>query len=192
MGKRLDITGQRFGRLVAIRPVGSRNGKILWRCICDCGKFYVTAGSTLQLSKCRSCPCRKTNYRHGYTPKHGPHHPLYVTWAQIRNRCDNPNHTAYKYYGGRGIKYDPRWDDFPTFLTDIKELGTRPHHSYTLDRIDNDLNYFKENMRWASKKTQNNNRRSPQEWNRKRRRLDQFTIYELKTELARRRKLNQA
>lgn len=180
----VNITGQRFGRLVAIRPTNKRaSGKVVWFCKCDCGKSCFRASTTLrQNRKCQSCGCRTTNYRHGFTPKHKPNHPLYQTWANLRNRCDNQNNKQYKWYGGRGIKYDPRWKDFPTFLSDV---GKRPR-GLTLDRIDNDKGYFKKNLRWAPISIQNNNRRPPEQWDRKRRRLDQFTIYELKDEIRRR------
>src|SRR5215467_9926110 len=95
-----DITGQRFGRLVAIRPVGSRNGRALWLFKCDCGNFHTGEGRTLNRRRKKyknvSCGCRKTNYRHGHTPRYKPHHPLYATWAMMRDRCDNPNSISYK------------------------------------------------------------------------------------------------
>lgn len=190
MPKFKDITGQRFGRLVVIErvhPNDARN-KVCWLCICDCENFYVASAGTLRQSNHHSCGCRKTNYRHGLTPKHKPHHPLYATWAMMRNRCNNPNNGQYKNYGGRGIKVCERWDDFTVFVSDV---GERPHPDQTLDRKNNDLGYFKENVHWATQKEQTNNRRPYKEWDHKYRRIDQFTVAELKSELARRR-LNQS
>jgi hypothetical protein len=109
----------------------------------------------------------------------------------MRNRCDNPNNSGYKWYGGQGIGYDPRWNDFVVFVADITtKIGDRPPR-HTLDRIDNTKGYFIENVRWATDKVQNNNRRPAQEWNHMRRRIEHFTAAELLTELKRRIKLGQ-
>ena len=70
-------------------------------------------------------------------------------------RCGNSNDPAYKRYGGRGIYVDPRWLKFENFLED---MGDRPLDR-TLDRIDNDKGYTKDNCRWATKSQQANNRR---------------------------------
>lgn len=73
----------------------------------------------------------------------------------MRERCDNPNNNMYKYYGARGITYDTSWNDFTVFLQD---MGTKPKH-YSLDRINVNDNYYKENCRWTTNKVQNRNRR---------------------------------
>ena len=83
-------------------------------------------------------------------------HPLYVTWLNMRNRCNNPNYKEYHLYGGRGINVCPEWDDFWVFLS---EMGEKPDDSYTLDRIDNDKGYSISNCRWASKSEQSSNKR---------------------------------
>ena len=79
----------------------------------------------------------------------------YNSWNSMKNRCNNPNTPEYKNYGGRGITYDVRWEDFNEFY---KDMGERPENT-TLDRIDVDKNYCKENCRWATKEEQQRNQR---------------------------------
>ena len=81
--------------------------------------------------------------------------PTYLSWIGMRTRCSNPNEPGWKNYGGRGIIFDPRWDDFAAFLQD---MGERPPGT-SLERKDNNGNYCKDNCKWATKKEQNNNQR---------------------------------
>lgn len=88
-------------------------------------------------------------------------HYLYKTWDMMRQRCTNKNHTSYKRYGGRGIRVFPEWENsFVKFSEYVeKELGPRPT-GHSLDRIDNDQGYIPGNLRWASRKIQQRNRRT--------------------------------
>jgi hypothetical protein len=81
--------------------------------------------------------------------------PEYQAWANMKDRCSNPNHAQFPYYGGRGISVDQRWESFTSFYAD---MGQRPEGA-TLDRRNNDLGYSPENCRWATRKTQQRNRR---------------------------------
>lgn len=80
----------------------------------------------------------------------------YHSWNSMKNRCNNPKLKEYKNYGGRGITYDTRWEDFREFF---KDMGKRPEGT-TLDRIDVDKDYCKENCRWATKEEQQRNQRT--------------------------------
>lgn len=82
--------------------------------------------------------------------------PEYRAWQALRNRCNNPNATDYRYYGGRGIRHTARWDKFDNFLAD---MGHRPSALHTLERRDAERGYSKRNCYWATRSEQSRNRR---------------------------------
>lgn len=94
--------------------------------------------------------------------KHGlTNHNLYRIWHGIIQRCDNLNSIAYKNYGGRGITYDLKWKKFINFYGDMLPGYKK---GLTIDRINNNGNYCKENCRWTTMKIQSNNRRPEKKW----------------------------
>lgn len=163
-----DITGQRFGKLVAIRENGrTKQGQAMWLCKCDCGNEKTIATSSLVNGLTKSCGCynrertREKNYKHGNAMRHNKTR-LYEVWCAMIKRCENPNDDHFMYYGGRGIKVADEWHDFAVF----KEWALS--HGYfegekrtdcTIDRIDVDGDYEPNNCRWADWITQMNNTR---------------------------------
>jgi hypothetical protein len=92
-----------------------------------------------------------SNFRHGMC-----HTKIYGVWTAMVARCTNPNVLAFRNYGGRGVTVCERWMDFALFFED---MGL-PQPGQTLDRINNNLGYCKENCRWADLKQQARNKRS--------------------------------
>lgn len=92
-------------------------------------------------------------YRHGHTA--GKFSPTYHSWAAMRTRCLNSKSAMYAHYGGRGISIAPEWLKFEHFLRD---MGPRPNET-SLDRIDPDGPYSKDNCRWATTVEQARNTR---------------------------------
>jgi hypothetical protein len=82
-------------------------------------------------------------------------HPFYVAWVNMKTRCDNPNSTQYKYYGGRGITYDPLWKNFRNFYNDMFETW---HAELELDRKDTNRGYSYDNCRWVTHQVNCNNK----------------------------------
>ena len=88
-------------------------------------------------------------------------HPLWRRWCSLRNQIYNPRNHHYKYYGGRGIDIDPRWDHFWTFANEVEALiGPLPFPGALLDRIDNDRGYWPDNICWSTPRANSNNRQS--------------------------------
>lgn len=94
--------------------------------------------------------------KHGASNSGGPATPEYAAWLNMRNRCNNPNYEHFADYGGRGITVCAQWDDFRVFLADV---GLRPSSELTLDRIKTDGDYEPDNVRWATREMQAQNRR---------------------------------
>lgn len=86
------------------------------------------------------------------------YNPVYHVWYNMHKRCKDPNHTHYKYYGGRGISICPEWDDVATFIKWAETNGYK--EGLVLDRRENDGNYTPDNCRFVTIKVNNNNQRS--------------------------------
>ena len=87
----------------------------------------------------------------------GKESPEHYTWRVMIDRCIKPNHSAYIFYGARGITVCDQWLQYENFIAD---MGTRPSSNHSLDRINNNTGYSKENCRWATWSEQQSNKSS--------------------------------
>lgn len=153
----VDLSGQRYGRLLVVQRVAAVR-PVAWRCRCDCGKHKDVRSGQLRSGKTRSCGCIAMERIARLRRSHGKSGtPEYKIWKDIKKRCRNPNHAAYRLYGGRGIAVAPEWEDsFESFLSAV---GSRPSPAHSIDRIDNSKGYQPGNVRWATQPEQNRNTR---------------------------------
>lgn len=158
----VDLTGKKFGRLTVVKKYGRKQpkGPIHWHCICECGNEKIADGESMKRGNVESCGCKQHDRNKSGT--NGRSHGMsqsrqYRIWSHMLGRCNNPTDDGYGDYGGRGIKVCERWHIFENFLEDIKN---EYDHSLTIDRIDNNGNYEPSNVRWATQKQQQRNKRS--------------------------------
>src|SRR5574343_1017407 len=160
MKKQVDLSGRKIGRWTVtneneIRISGKRK-RTFWKCICECGSVGFVESSKLKIGWSKSCGCymidqtSKSNKTHGLSKT-----KEYKIWSGIHKRCNNIKDNSYKYYGLKGITVCEEWNNFENF---IKDMGTCPVNASSIDRINPNLGYYKDNCRWSDWITQARNR----------------------------------
>lgn len=160
MGKINDLTGQRFGRLVALYPTEKRIcRRVVWHCKCDCGKYKDVDSLNLVQGDTTSCGCVATEILIKRNTTHGDYNSrLYRIFRGMISRCDCPSSTEYENYGGRGITVCEEWRDYNNFKQWAISNGYS--NNLTIERNDIDGNYCPENCKWTTMKEQQNNKRN--------------------------------
>lgn len=151
----IDMIGNKYGRLTVVSFDRLEKHKTYWKCACDCGMSVVVSGNNLRSGNTKSCGCihreqlqdiGRANKKHGYG--HGSKDRLYRIWCGMRQRCNNPNHHAKQWYGGKGIKVCDEWNDFLVFKDWAMSNGYAENLS--IDRIDSAKDYCPENCQWLT------------------------------------------
>lgn len=169
MGKLIDLTGQRFGRLTVIERVeNDKWGAARWLCRCGCGNEKIVLAHNLKCGNVRSCGClskeiapeRGRHSRIGERSKiHGDFGTrLYRIWAAMKRRCYNPHAAYYEDYGMRGITVCDEWLDYGPFKEWALSAGYC--EGMSIERVEVDAGYSPENCIWIPLNEQNRNKRN--------------------------------
>lgn len=160
------MVGERFGECVVVEVFQRPGGRMAWRCrwVCDCGASGVTRFRAVLSWAKRPCQGRHRVYqRDGHDtiePIAGASSSDRVRWRMMINRCHNPRSRDWDSYGGRGIVVCDEWRGPGGFRAFLGHVGQSPGPGYSIDRIDNDRGYEPGNVKWATAKEQQRNKRT--------------------------------
>jgi len=142
-----DLKGRKFNKLKVL-SFAYVNVGAYWNCICDCGNEIIVSSSNMIQGNVKSCGC--------LLKKHGLYKTkIYKAWYGMKDRCYNKNNAKYHNYGGRGIKVCDEWNNFINFKNDmydsyLKHIKKYDKRNTSIERIDNNKGYYKENCKWAT------------------------------------------
>ncbi len=151
----IPMIGAQFGQLTVEREAGrAHDGSIVYFCTCSCGNSLETSGVNLRRQEKTSCGCVKKSLHVAKVKGKRSRPELYSVWANMMNRCYSPSSEVFPRYGGRGIEVAAEWHNYKQFE---KDMSPRPP-GLTLERLNNNLGYCKQNCAWVSRKDQQDNR----------------------------------
>lgn len=158
MAIKIDLTGQKYGKLTVIElAIDEAGKKKKWLCRCECGNEAIVSSSNLRSGHTKSCiqcgykTMRIQQVKHGCSNK-----PIYYVWNTMLSRCERPNAKSFPDYGGRGIKVCDEWHDAATFISWALKNGYAP--GMEIDRIDVDGDYCPKNCRFIPRLENANNK----------------------------------
>lgn len=162
----IDLTGKRFGRWLVLgrapRPVGRKSSSAFWLCRCDCGVEKACHSIALRQGSSQSCGCLRLEQMQTRCITHGlSKGPEARAHHMMVQRCTNPNNTKFHMYGGRGVTVCDEWRGPGGLARFVEHIGRRPSMDHSIDRYPNmNGNYEPGNVRWATRKEQQRNRRA--------------------------------
>ena len=153
-----SLIGSTFSRLLVTSQAPTRSQMRMWNCVCDCGRTTVVPTEKLNSGHTQSCGCLHKERTSAARKTHGlAGTNIYTRWSKLVSRCTNSHDDAFAEYGGRGIAVCERWRGFAEFFED---MGMPPFKGATIERLNNDKGYSKDNCIWATQTVQANNKRS--------------------------------
>jgi hypothetical protein len=147
--KPIDISLQKFGKLIALNIDHQKNKIFFWKCLCECGNYCVISGCRLRKGKTKSCGCIVKTQNNLSTSS------TYKSWSSMINRCHNEKNNRFENYGKKGIKVCDEWRN--SFFKFLNDMGERPKGK-SINRINNFGNYELKNCKWSTNTEQTNNK----------------------------------